>query len=314
MIQDLLKSKNVFKLICGAGKEDCEEVKRLVYLYSLCGVKFFDLCANSDVILAAKSALNLAEVKDAYLCASLGIKNDPHSNKAVIDYDKCINCASCESVCQENAIKYVKVKSQKCVGCGRCLQVCPKQAISFRSEYKEIEQILPPVVASGIDCLEFHIIGQDEEEILSKWNYINANFDGILSICISRGKIGDESVIEILTKMLKIRKPYTTIIQADGFPLSGGKDDFKTTLQAVAMAEIIQNAKLPAYLLLSGGTNSKTAQLAKLCGIDYDGISVGSYARKIVRDLICRPDFWTNQNVIDSAISIITPLVKSVLE
>lgn len=59
-------------------------------------------------------------------------------------------------------------------------------------------------------------------------------FSGPLSICIDRSKLGDEKLLTRVKKMLEIRKPYTTIIQADGFPMSGGKDDFKTTLQAVA--------------------------------------------------------------------------------
>lgn len=87
-------------------------------------------------------------------------------------------------------------------------------------------------------------------------------------------------------------KPYTTIVQADGFPMSGGKDDYKTTLQAVATAEIVQNAKLPVYIMLSGGTNSKTAELAKMCSIDYNGIAIGTFARKVAGRYIEREDFY----------------------
>ena len=309
MLEDLLKTNNCFKLICGAGKEDTQEVKRLVYLYALAGCKFFDLSANEDVIDAAKEALKMAQVEDAYLCVSLGIKGDPHSNKAVIDYSKCINCGSCESICPENAIKYAKVKKEKCIGCARCAKVCPRNAISYISEEKDLEKIIPPIIKKGINCIEFHIIGQDEEEILSKWNYLSENFDGILSICLSREKLGDEAFIERIKKLLEIRKPYTTIIQADGFPMSGGGEDYKSTLQAVACAEIVQNAKLPVYLLLSGGTNNKTAELAKMCGINYNGIAIGSYARKIVRQYIQREDFWNNDRIIEEATEIIKPLL-----
>ena len=124
--------------------------------------------------------------------------------------------------------------------------------------------------------------------------------------------MGDEQLISTLQKMIKTRKPYSTIIQADGYPMSGGNDDYKTTLQAVATAEIVQNAKLPVYLMLSGGTNSKTAELAKICDIDYHAIAVGSFARKIVKQYIDRPDFWSNSNVIKDALKIATQLVKTV--
>ena len=62
-------------------------------------------------------------------------------------------------------------------------------------------------------------------------------------------------------------------------------------MQAVATAEIVQNANLPVYIMLSGGTNSKTAELARMCGIDFNGIAVGSYARKIVSNYVASDDF-----------------------
>ena len=124
--------------------------------------------------------------------------------------------------------------------------------------------------------------------------------------------MGDEQLISTLNEMIKIREPFSTIIQADGYPMSGGNDDYKTTLQAVATAEIVQNAKLPIYLMLSGGTNSKTAELSKLCGIDYHAIAIGSYARKIVKKYIERPDFWTNPNVIEEALETAKSLISSI--
>ena len=311
MLEDLLKKEHCFKLICGAGNEDCESVRKLVYLYALAGCRFFDLSANEMVIETAKEALKSANVTDAYICVSIGIKGDPHSNKAVINYDKCINCGSCESICPQDAIHYAKVKKSKCIGCSRCAKVCPRQAISYISEIKELDEIMPVILENNVDCIEFHIIGQDKEEILTKWEYLNTHFNGLLSICISRGKMGDEDLISTINDLVGIRKPYTTIIQADGFPMSGGNDDYKTTLQAVATAEIVQNTNLPVYLMLSGGTNSKTAQLAKMCGINFHAVAVGSFARKIVKKYIERPDFWTNQNVIDQAVDTASSLIKS---
>jgi Fe-S-cluster-containing hydrogenase component 2 len=312
MLTDLLNTKHCFKLICGAGNEDCESISKLVYIYALAGCKFFDLSANEEVIKTAKNAIEKAGVQDTYICVSVGIKGDPHSDKAVINYDKCINCGSCESVCPQGAIHYVKIKKEKCIGCSRCSKVCPRNAITYISEAKELDEILPAIISSGIDCIEFHIIGQNKEEIFSKWEYLNKHYNGFLSICISRGKMGDEQLISTLNEMIKIREPFSTIIQADGYPMSGGNDDYKTTLQAVATAEIVQNAKLPIYLMLSGGTNSKTAELSKLCGIDYHAIAIGSYARKIVKKYIERPDFWTNPNVIEEALETAKSLISSI--
>lgn len=311
MLKDLLEAKKCFKLVCGAGNEDAAEVEKLVMLYAKAGCKFFDLSANEEIIDAAKRGLESAGVDDAYLCVSVGIKGDPHVNKAVIDYDKCISCYSCDAVCPQNAIKYAKVKKFRCIGCGKCAKICPKGAISYVSEEKNLEEILPPLIQKGIDCIELHAMGLDDREIELKWNYINENFDGILSICTSRGKLSDEKLVQRIKNLTANRKPYTTIVQADGFPMSGGKDDFKTTLQTVATAEIVQNENLPVYLMLSGGTNTKTAHLAKMCSIDYHGIAAGSFARKIVRPYISRDDFPLNEFIFNKALNIAKKLVES---
>ena len=313
MLKKLLETKHCFKLVCGAGNEDIEEIKRLVYLYAVAGCRFFDLSANGDVILAAKEALDIAKVYDAYLCVSVGIKNDPHVKKAVIDYDRCVNCGACEEICPEGAIHYAKVKKEKCIGCGRCWRVCSRAAISYISEEKDLNEVLPKIVETGIDCIELHAMGLNDEEVFSKWKYINDNFEGLLSICTSRGQLSDEAMVKRIEKMLENRKPYSTIVQSDGFPMSGGDDNYKSTLQAVATGEIVQNAKLPVYLILSGGTNAKTTELAKMCDISYHGVAVGSYARKIVRRYVERPDFWTNPVVLNSALEIAKPLIDSVI-
>jgi len=313
MLKDLLNTGHCFKLVCGAGNEDVEEIKRLVYIYALAGCRFFDLSANEDVIAVAREALSLAKVEDAYLCVSVGIKSDPHVNKAIIDYNRCVNCGACEAVCPQDAIHYAKVKKMRCIGCGRCWKVCSRAAISYESQEKNLGEVLPSIIKNGIDCIEFHAMGVDENEVFTKWKYINDNYNGLLSICTSRGKLSDEVLVNRISDMVKNREPYTTIVQADGFPMSGGEDDYKTTLQAVATAEIVQNAKLPVYLMLSGGTNTKTTKLAKMCSISYSGVAVGSYARKIVKRYIDRRDFWTNPIVTEDAVSIARTLVETVI-
>ncbi len=311
MLKDLLEAKKCFKLVCGAGNEDVNDVERLVALYAKAGCRFFDLSASEEVVDAAKRGLEFAGVEDAYLCVSVGIKNDPHVNKAVVDYDKCISCYSCDAVCPQKAIKYAKVKKNRCIGCGKCAKICPKGAISYVSEEKDLKEVLPPLIAKGIDCIELHAMGLNDEEIIQKWNYINEIFDGILSICTSRGKLSDEKLVERVKKLICGRTPYTTIVQTDGFPMSGGKDDYKTTLQAVATAEIVQNENMPVYLMLSGGTNSKTAELARMCGIEANGVSVGSFARKIVRKYIERDDFLTNEYAFNSALETAKNLIAT---
>lgn len=321
MLKDLLETGKCFKLVCGAGNEDAKEVEKLVALYSAAGCKFFDLSAKEEVVEAAKKALG---DKEGYLCVSVGIKGDPHVRKAQIDYEKCVGCHKCEEICPQKTIHHCKVKQFRCIGCGKCYSVCKQGAISYISESKNLREVLPPLIAKGIDCIELHAMGKsvmnaggqdlenDDYETFEKWNYINELYNGMLSICTARQYLSDEKMLERIKLMLKNRSPYSTIIQADGYPMSGSKDDYKTTLQAVATAEIVQNEKLPAYLMLSGGTNSKTAELAKMCGINYNGIAIGTFARKIVRQYIDREDFLTNKYAFNSALEIAKNLVKSI--
>ena len=135
MLKDLLESKCCFKLVCGAGNEDIETIERLIYVYALAGCRFFDLSASTEVVKAAKCALEKAKVEDAYLCISIGIKGDPHSNKAVIDYNKCINCGSCESVCPQGAIHYAKVKKLKCIGMPQSSNFLPPRRKKVRRNF-----------------------------------------------------------------------------------------------------------------------------------------------------------------------------------
>ena len=309
MLKELLEAGKCFKLVCGAGNEDALEVEKLVALYSKAGCKFFDVSAKPEIIDAAKKGL---QGREGYICVSVGIKGDPHVRKAQIDYEKCAGCHKCEEICPQKTIKHCKVKTARCIGCGKCYTVCTHGAISFLSENKDLREVLPPLIEKGIDCIEFHVMGEDESGIYEKWDYINSVYDGLLSICTARGKLSEEKMISRIERMTAIRKPYTTIVQADGFPMSGGKDDYKTTLQAVATAEIVQNAKMPVYIMLSGGTNSKTAELAKLCGINFNGIAIGTFARKIVSRYIEREDFLKNDYIFNEALNIARSLVGKV--
>lgn len=311
MLKDFLQSAKCFKLICGAGNEDIKEIEKLTALYAKAGCKFFDLSANLDVIDAAKRGLEFAKTEDAFICVSVGTKGDPHTSKAVVDYDRCISCYSCDSVCPNDAVKYGKVKKIRCIGCGKCVQICPKKAISLVDESRDLYEILPPIIEKRVDCIELHV--SDENIAIERWEQLSKLYDGILSFCASRKKLGDDRYIDIIKKAVSGRIPYTTIIQADGNPMSGGKDDYKTTLQAVAAAELVKKENLPVFVFMSGGTNSKTAELAKICKVEYDGISVGSYARKIVKEYTAREDFLTNENVFNSALKIAQDLVKTCL-
>ena len=302
----------MFKLVCGAGNEDTESVKRLVYIYASAGCKLFDLSARKEILAAAKEGSKLAEAGDIQYCVSIGIKGDKHITKAKISSSKCIQCGNCYRACPNDAIyTSIIIDEKKCIGCGNCFKKCPTGAITMEEKDVNYKEVIPYMVQNGVDFLELHIMGHDKSDLEKKWQVINDCHPQYASICIDRENFGNKEVLERIKEMISVRKPYTTIVQADGVPMSGGSDDFKTTLQAVAMAEVIQNAELPVLIMLSGGTNSKTAELARMCGINFWGIAIGSWARKIVKPYITKEDFWTNKEAQSEAILIAKNLIDS---
>ena len=277
MCVELLKNKKFFKLVCGAGNEDGESVKKCVFVYAKAGCKVFDISARKKILESAKEGANLADTNDIHYCVSIGIKGDPHISKASINNSVCIKCGNCARNCPNSAIYPPNmIDDKKCIGCGTCIKKCPTGAIKMYEKDTNVKEILPDMVKNGAEILELHIMGHDKKDLDYKWKMINECNPKLASICIDRGIMGNKDVLERIEEMIGHRPHYTTIIQADGIPMSGGADDYKTTLQAVAMAEIIQNANLPVYLTLSGGTNSKTMELCHKCGIYPNGVAIGS--------------------------------------
>ena len=221
------------------------------------------------------------------------------------------NFAYEQAIKKENCLS---INEERCIGCGQCKDVCPISAISFYSKLENYEKFLPEIIEKKIDCIEFHAISTDEKDVDEKWQQINKMFSGMLCISLDRSELGDKRLLDRVKRLIKDRKPYTTIIQADGIAMSGNNDEYGTTLQAVATSQLFQNAKLPVYIMMSGGTNTKSTQLAKLCDVKPHCIAVGSYARKIVKNYLEIENLLDNQTALDEAIFIAKSLIDVSLE
>lgn len=314
-LRNLLEEKNCFKLVCGAGNQNPDEVEKLVAIYAKAGCRFFDLAADEEVLKAAQRGLDFVipkeEQKNYHFCISVGTKGDQHVQKAKINFMNCRQCAKCYKVCPQGAINpYFKISGAKCIGCMKCKQVCDYNAIEVYSKSNIINLALA-AHHSLVTCIELHASDTGEEEVDEIWNNLNKNFEGMLSLCIGRSQLSNQQVADRIKRLVLQREPYTTIIQSDGAAMSGGEDDYRSTLDAVSMAKLVQDMNLPVYVLISGGTNSKTAQLAKLCAVEHSGVAVGSYARKIVKEQIQSQEFLKNQPVFEEALKRATELVMS---
>ena len=294
--KNIFKERKFFKMICGAGNDNPDEVYKLVYIYTLAGAKGIDLSANPEIVSIAKKAISDAshfceEKKQClgimpFITVSVGMKGDPHIRKAMIINKKCKQCKQCISICPQNAISSdITIDSLKCIGCGRCKNICRFNAIDYYSNTKSIKQILIKCKKAGAEHAELHASIPDDELTLNEWRLINNIFsDNFVSLCIDRSNLSNIHLSKLIKSVYGISK-NRLIIQADGIPMSGGIDDFNSTLQAIATADIINKAlTFKPIILVSGGTNSKTMKLAQMCNVEINGVSIGSFARQLVND------------------------------
>ena len=69
--------------------------------------------------------------------------------------------------------------------------------------------------------------------------------------------------------------------------------------------------RLGVPILLSGGTNGLSRQLAELSGVRCNGIAIGTYARNLVEHIIHDSNFYTDESIIKEAYTIAKKLVDN---
>jgi Pyruvate/2-oxoacid:ferredoxin oxidoreductase delta subunit len=304
-----------FKIVCGAGNEDPGEVNRLSTVYTLAGALGIDVSANVDIVRAAGKGIDRAftlastlgivlEIRP-FITVSVGIAGDPHVRKARIIEEKCSACGLCLHHCDQQAIDSdppVHVLTMRCIGCGQCSDICPEGAVEYFTRKVDFQDILPHCLSAGAENIELHAIIANDDLVMQDFKIITEVLpDQYISLCLDRSQLSNDHLIRRIEQALAIAGDRL-IIQADGAPMSGGKDDYNTTLQSVAIADIVQKSGLPVKILLSGGTNSKTGELAGLCGLRVHGVSVGTNARNLVRSEVNSPDFDHNPKIVAAAV------------
>tara|TARA_Y100001972_G_scaffold31446_1_gene38705 strand:+ start:1677 stop:2828 length:1152 start_codon:yes stop_codon:yes gene_type:complete len=373
ILKKLLEEEKCFKMICGAGNEDAPYVKKLALIYTLAGAKILDISANVDVVKHAMEGIDMAyELKNKlgieigvrpYIMVSIGMPGDHHVRKSYIDPFTCVGCDMCAPVCPTEAIpktftdeldlfkslngsfeiedqsKEIVIKDL-CIGCGKCSNICPKDdIISYRHNARELKKLLPECMEAGAETFELHAAVGEHKVTMEEWELINEiNPNNFNSMCLDRLHLGNFKLEHRIEEAKKISK-RTLIIQADGYPMSGGENDFNSTLQAVACADVINKkfnmrvnkkekkegpgkAKISSKrvyrpnilsipILLSGGTNALSKTLAKKAGVRCNGIAIGTYARDIIENFVVDKNFYNDLNIIKDAYKVANQLVKN---
>lgn len=324
-LKSLLTNRRYFKIVCGAGNEDAEEVRKLSLVYTLAGATGIDVSANVEIVQSSVQGVNKAfELAEKFgvtigtkpfINVSIGMRGDPHIRKARIDPSRCTHCGACKAICIQRALSdEPAVIEKRCIGCGECARTCQAGAIVFFDKRKELGTILPACLNAGAETFELHAIIPDDASVMADWELMNSVLaDNYISMCLDRSQMSDAHLLRRI-RSAKALTGDRLMIQADGVPMSGGEDDFNTTLQAIAISDMVRKGGIDVMILASGGTNSKTGELARLCAVDVNGVSIGTFARKIVSDYIDAERFDTDLELIRGAVRIAQELVWKNLE
>lgn len=324
-LKQIFNKRRYFKIVCGAGNEDPEEARKLSIIYALAGANCIDVSANADVVKSVVRGLQKAEELAPslgkkipvrpFINVSVGLKGDPHIRKVKIIKDVCIECGDCRNSCHQDAIddQFI-VHEYRCIGCGDCIEVCTTQAIESYDKRANLETVLPECLESGAEMLELHAVSIDDAAVMEDWKTLNSLVtNNYLSMCLDRSLLSNVHLIERIKQAYEITGERLTI-QADGIPMSGSGDGYMGTLQAIAIAHVVQQSGIPVMLVASGGTNGYTGRLAKLCNIDIHGVAIGTFARKIVKQYINQAEFDENLELIGQAVAIAEKLIKDNFE
>ena len=219
--------------------EDSEkDIYDLTYLSSLSNFSAVDINLNSDFIYIAEEALNNSSIK----ARELEINN----------YQKPLLFISLET----SSNLFLRVN---------------------------FEQELEALLDTSFDVFELHVDYFDINSIKNKiYKVTNIFQNKLISLNCSRKKLSNANIVEIIKSVKEFSK-NKLIIEVDGISNQRNSNKYNQTLQTISTADIV-NKQLrddePKYknvpLILSGGTNQSTSELAIQCSVPFNGISINS--------------------------------------
>lgn len=286
MAVSALRSRQWFKLICGASQHHLPLVTSLAEIYSLAGADCIDVAADAAVVRAALRGVRAAGVTpQPLLMASFNDGADPHFRKVTLAAACPSSCPQpCVAVCPTAAIEATRpiaIQTDLCFGCGRCLPLCPADLLRAEERLVSPAVLLPELVSLGVNAIEIHTHIGREIAFEALWQQVQPWLDQmqVVSVSFNDGQGLRAYLAALLTIMQPL--PAALIWQVDGRPMSGDIG-VGTTRATLNLAEKVLAWQLPGYVQLAGGTNDRTWSRSRSRSLPIAGIAYGSYARQLV--------------------------------
>ena len=251
-LTEALESRTAFKFIIGIQNGDCADVRFLTQIYALAGADIIDVAARPDVVAATVEALAQARRQSVHspagtrVMVSLALERDPHVQPGASD-------------AEHRKIVVPTGPSALVANVRACLD-------------------------AGAEMVELHASDSDDPDLTAAVAALSALLgDRYLSVCLgAEGFRSPRDVIHQAGLVREIHGPHT-MIQAEGLSLQKGAAP-ATSVQGLALAQALL-AKTSAYIVVAGGGNYWTRNLADLLGVPVHAIAAGTYARKLVEGL-----------------------------
>ena len=286
-VRQALEAQRFFKLICGASYRNRDFVAQLSEIFALAGAHVIDIGADPELVTAVQQGIRKAQQRSPGLqvpliMISVGINEDVHFLKVSKEHQLCDHHGFCANACPHGVFVGDTLRLENCLGCDHCVIACPEDALTLvpREPLDSVDALIRRCFAAGASAIEVHTghggraALQDIFEVLLPWQ------SDIKLLACSLGAHG-QSVDDLVALAQDITAlwPEKMIIQADGEPISGRKG-WRSTWLALVLAQHLFDARVPAFIQVSGGVNDLTREMACREGIPVHGVGTGSFARK----------------------------------
>ena len=259
-----LFDKNFLKFDCGFENADLRQISFMTFLYSLSGFNSIDVLFNVEAVEVVNKSINNAYEKAKEL--GINLKNNPSITISFTDLGF----------------------SQP----------------AFEYKFSAVERY-------KVKTVELHILREDIEAntiLIEKISEIATN--QLISLSLNRKNFSNASLIELIKKAREILKSRL-IIELKGTHFSGINNFYNETLQAISTVDIInkqlklQNIKFRKLpIIIAGGVNSSTLQLAKQCKVEFQGLCISESGFNLF-SLKNQEEILSNNNEIKKSIELI---------